>query len=163
MGRPFGDVIGTMQLAELNIAVPKYALDHPAMADFMGNLNRINALAARSQGFVWMHKDDSGHAMHQPTPWPNAAANMSVWESAADLEQFVWNTVHKRFYNRKHEWFAAMESHHFVMWWVEDGHQPTLAEAKERLDYLNRHGNTDHAFTWAHLPGVKLWQSQRCA
>ena len=29
------------------------------------------------------------------------AVNMSVWETVEHLEQYVWNTVHKRFYNRK--------------------------------------------------------------
>ncbi len=151
-----------MHLAQLNIAVAKYPLDDPRIADFMNNLGRVNALARTMPGYVWMHKDDSGHAMNIPTPWPDTVANMSVWETPEHLEHFVWNTVHKRFYNRKHEWFSAMKSHHFVMWWVEEGHQPSLQEAKERLDHLDAHGNTDHAFDWAHLPHVKLWQSQRC-
>ena len=34
------------------------------------------------------------------------------FESAEQLEHFVWNTVHKQFYNRKHEWFSVMEAHH---------------------------------------------------
>lgn len=151
-----------MHLAELNIAEPKYPQDAPQMADVMDNLEHINSSAATMPGYVWMHKDDTGHAMHMPTPWPDAAANLTVWESAEHLEHFVWNTVHKRFYNRKAEWFAAIKSHHFVMWEVEEGHRPTLPEAKERLDYLNEHGNSDYAFDWAHLPHVKLWQQARC-
>ena len=151
-----------MHLAELNIAVPKYPLDDTRMAGFMDNLNRINDLGASMPGFVWIHADETGHAMYPETPWPDAAANLTVWADAESLEHFVWNTVHKQFYNRKHEWFAAMESHHFVMWWVEEGHRPTLVEAKERLDHLNEHGNTDHAFKWDHLPHVKLWQTKRC-
>ena len=156
-----------MHLAELNIAVPRYPLDDPRMADFMDNLERINGLGAQMPGFVWIHKDDTGHAMYQPTPFsfekgPDAAANLTVWETPEALEHFVWNTVHKRFYNRKHEWFATMRSHHFVMWWIEEGHRPTLHEAKARLDHLDAHGDSDHAFGWSHLPHVKLWQEQRC-
>lgn len=151
-----------MHLAELNIAVPKYPLNDPRMADFMDNLQRINELGATMPGFVWIHKDDTGHAMHMPTPWPDAAANLTVWESAEQLEHFVWNTVHKQFYNRKQEWFEAMQSHHFVMWHVEENHRPTLQEAKERLDYYDKNGNSDHAFGWAHLPHVKRWQQARC-
>jgi Domain of unknown function (DUF3291) len=151
-----------MHLAELNIAVPKYPLDDPRIADFVNNLARINTMASKMPGYVWMHKDETGSAFHLPTPWPDAAANLTVWESAEQLEHFVWNTVHKKFYNRKAEWFDAMKSHHFVMWHVEEGHRPTLAEAKERLDYLHKHGNSDHAFTWAHLPHVKLWQQAQC-
>ena len=152
-----------MHLAELNIAFPKYPLDDPRMADFMNNLERINGLGATMPGFVWIHKDDSGHAMHMKTPWPQAAANLTVWETAEQLEHFVWNTVHKKFYDRKAEWFGAMESHHFVMWWIEEGHLPDLYEAKERLDYLNKHGNSRYAFDWAYLKETKLWQRKRCA
>ena len=61
------------------------------------------------------------------------------------------------------EWFALMEKQHFVMWWVDEGHQPTLDEAKARLDHLDRHGDGDFAFGWSHLPHVKLWQQARCA
>ena len=63
-----------MHLAELNIAKPKFANDDPRFADFMNNLARINELGATMPGFVWIHKDDSGHAMDMPTPWPDAAA-----------------------------------------------------------------------------------------
>ena len=48
------------------------------------------------------------------------------------------------------------------MWWVEEGHRPTLHEAKERLDHLTAHGHSDHAFGWEHLPHVKAWREKRC-
>ena len=121
-----------MHLAQLNIAKPKYTNDDPRFADFMNNLARINGLGATMPGFIWIHKDESGHAMDMPTPWPDMAANLTVWESAEALEHFVWNTVHKQFYNRKEEWFEAIGDNHFVMWWVEEGHLPTLNEARLR-------------------------------
>lgn len=34
-----------------------------------------------------------------------------------------------------------------VMWWVPDGHRPTVTEAEERLAHLREHGPTAHAFT----------------
>lgn len=152
-----------MHLAQLNIARPKYANDDPRFAGFMDNLERINGLGATMPGFVWIHKDGSGHAMDIPTPFEeNGAANLTVWETPEALEHFVWNTVHKKFYNRKAEWFKEMDTNHFVMWWVKEGHKPTLLEAKERLDHLNKHGDSDHAFGWSHLPHIKLWQEKRC-
>ena len=33
---------------------------------------------------------------------------MSVWETPEQLEHFVWNTVHKRIYQKKGNWFEPM-------------------------------------------------------
>ena len=87
---------------------------------------------------------------------------MSVWETVEALEQFVWKTVHQRFYSRKAEWFEKLRSHHFVMWFVPEGHTPTLVEAEGRLNHLDASGNSDYAFDWSHLEHIKLWQNQRC-
>ena len=74
----------------------------------MSNLDRINALAERSEGFVWRLKDDSNNATAiRPDNDPTMAVNLSVWESAEALERFVWTTVHKQFYNRKGQWFES--------------------------------------------------------
>ncbi|MGI9406396.1 MAG: DUF3291 domain-containing protein [Hyphomicrobiaceae bacterium] len=152
-----------MHLAQLNIAHLKYPIDDPRMADFVGNLDRINALAERSPGFVWRLKDGGGNATQIPLDDdPMVIPNMSVWESAEALEQFVWATVHQQIYNRKAEWFVPQDQATFVMWWIEEGHTPNLVEARDRLEYLRAHGDTDEAFGWSHLPHVKLWQEKRC-
>ena len=153
-----------MHLAELNIARLKYPFDDPRIAEFAENLARVNAVADRSEGFVWRLQDDSGdatsiHAFDDPM----VIVNMTVWQSAEHLERFVWNTVHKQFYAKRAEWFELMQAQHFVMWWVDEGHVPDLAEAKARLDHLDANGDSDFAFGWSHLPHVKLWQQARCA
>ena len=74
-------------------------------------------MAERMPGFVWRLVGDGsndGALDLRPYADPMMAVNMSVWETVEHLEQFVWNTVHKRFYNRKAEWFEPMKSHHFV-------------------------------------------------
>ena len=48
------------QLAQLNIAALCEPLESPSMADFVANLERIDALAEQSAGFVWRLKDDAG-------------------------------------------------------------------------------------------------------
>ena len=154
-----------MHIAELNIGRLKHPIDDPRMADFVDNLARVNAMADRMPGFVWRLVGDgsNGGALElRPYPDPMMAVNMSVWETVEQLEQYVWKTVHQRFYNRKAEWFEKMSKHYFVMWFVDEGHVPTLDEAKERLEHLEAHGNSDHAFGWDHLEHIKLWQSQRC-
>ena len=152
-----------MHLAQLNIGYPKYDLDDPRMAGFMDNLDRINGLGQKMPGFVWMLKEDTGGATGIETPWPgNVIANLTVWETAEQLEHFVWKTIHKKIYSQKQQWFEALKTPHFVMWWIEEGHIPTLNEAKQRLDQLQAEGNSDEAFGWSHLPHVKLWKSQKC-
>ena len=153
-----------MQLAELNIATWKIPETAPEARFFMDNIKRINALAERSPGFVWRLVDENRDA-HGRTPLggPETFVTLSVWESPRDFAHFVWNTVHKRIYERRADWFHALESHHMVMWWVEDGARPDLQEAKSRLDHLNEHGDTDHAFGWTHLPDLAGLKSRNGA
>ena len=155
-----------MHVAELNIGQLNHPIDDPRMADFVGNLARVNAMAERMPGFVWrLVGDGSNDGALDLRPYANdpmMAVNMSVWETVEHLEQYVWNTVHKRFYNRKAEWFSPMKSHHFVMWPVEEGHIPSVEEAKARLDHLEANGNSEFAYDWAHLEHIKLWMTQRC-
>ena len=160
-------------LAEVNIGRVLGGPDDPRMADFYGNLARVNALAERMPGFVWRLKDDTGDsamALHWPGD-PTMSVNMSVWESAETLGRFVFQTVHRNIYARKAEFFemhapGAGPDHaqaSFVLWWVEAGHIPTLDEAKERLEHYRRHGPGDLAFGWADLPAARDLMARRCA
>jgi hypothetical protein len=154
----------TRHLAQLNIGKFRAGRDDPGMAGFFDNLDRINAAAERMPGFVWRLKDESGNATN--IPWvgdASMAVNLSVWESVEALEKFVWQTVHTRIYARKGEFFEKMQTPHFVMWWIDAGHIPTLEEARERLDHLTAHGPSDFAFGWETAPAARLWQDNRCA
>ena len=151
-------------LAQLNIGRIRHETDDPRMADFMNNLERVNAIAERSPGFVWRYKDDSGNATStRPFADPRMLVNMSVWESIEALEKFAWQTVHTRFYARKHEWFEKLDGAYFVLWHVPVGHRPSVQEAIERLEHLKAHGPSEHAFGWQDVASAKLWKSARCA
>ena len=153
-----------MALAQLNIGKFAAGRDDPRMADFFGNLDRINAAAERMPGFVWRLKDDSGNATD--IAWagdPSFAVNLTVWESVEALEKFVFMTAHRGIYARKHEFFEPSSEPTFVMWHVAEGHIPTMEEAKERLDHYRLNGGSEFAFGWADIPSAKLWQEKRCA
>jgi hypothetical protein len=152
-------------LAQLNVGRIRHPTDDPRMAEFMKALDTVNALAERSPGFVWRFKDEASNNATNVlvTPDPTFLINMSVWATAADLEHFVWNTVHKRFYMKKGNWFAPMDKPHFVMWFVPAEHLPTPQEALARLDHLTQHGPSAHAFGWDSLPNVERILQQRCA
>jgi Domain of unknown function (DUF3291) len=150
-------------IAQLNIGRLRYPTDDPRMATFMTNLDFINALAERCEGFVWRLKDNSNNATAiRPASDLSMAVNLSVWESVEALERFVWATVHKQFYNRKGDWFEKLGTPHFVMWPIPSGHIPNLEEAMERLDHLTRKGDGDFAFGWGHLARIELWTSRKC-
>ncbi len=153
-----------MYIAQVNVAHPRFPLDDARMAGFMDNLDRVNAVAERSSGFVWrLIIDEDAPADPSFADDPDAVVNMSVWETAEHLEHFVWNTVHKRIYHRKAEWFRTAGKPYFVMWPVPVGHRPDLAEARDRLDHYTRQGSSDHAFGWEGLPHLKRWMEERCA
>jgi hypothetical protein len=154
-----------LHLAQLNIGRLRYEVGDPRMADFVDNLAFVNGVAERSPGFVWRYQDESGNAI-ETRPFagdPRMAINLSVWDSVEALERFVWQTLHKRFYGRRHEWFERMGERYFVMWWVPVGHRPTVQEAIERLRHLQQHGPSEHAFGWESVPSARLWKAARCA
>ncbi len=125
------------QLAQLNIGRIRYEIEDPRMADFTDNLALVNGLAERTPGFVWRFIDDSGNSTStRPYADPRIAINLSVWESVEALERFVYQTIHKRFYGRRAEWFEHFEGPYFVMWWVPAGHRPSVEEAVARLEHL---------------------------
>ena len=152
-------------LAQLNIGRFRYPTDDPRMADFMNNLDLVNALAERSKGFVWRLKDESNNATNiRPFDDPNMAVNLSVWESVETLERFVWQTVHKRVL-----WPASgmvrQNGRTAFRDVVDSGWRivPTMAEAKERLEHLAAHGPSDYAFGWESVPAAQLWKTAQCA
>lgn len=79
-----------------------------------------------------------------------------MWEDAASLESFVFNTVHRQFLDRKTEWCEVPGKMHFVMWRVPAGHRPTLDEA---LDHLRANGDSDRAFGWSYLKDTMQGQA----
>ncbi len=153
-----------MHLAELNVGRLVAPTDDPRVAEFMANLDRINGLGKRMPGFVWIMEGAAGAGNTEAAidGDPRYVPNLTVWEDVESLEKFVWGTVHRQFYERRAEWFEVLGEMHFVMWWVEPGHQPTLAEALARLAHRRAHGDSDHAFGWEHLREAEMYRTHQC-
>ena len=156
----------TRHLAELNVGRLVAPTDDPRVAEFMANIDRVNGLGKRMPGFVWMMEGSgapgTGNTEAMIGDDPQFVSNLTVWEDVASLERFVWGTLHKQFYDRRADWFEVMGAQHFVMWWIDAGHRPTLAEGLERLADLTAHGPSERAFGWADLPQARLWRERRC-
>jgi hypothetical protein len=153
-----------MHLAQLNIGKLKHPIDDPRVRRFVMALDMVNAVAERMPGFVWRFKDDSGNATAVDAFGdPLLIVNMSVWTDIEALENFVWKTIHRQFFDRRELWFEALDKPMVVFWTIDEGHVPTVEEAKERLDHLNQFGDSDHAFGWSYMPQAKLWLDARQA
>src|SRR5262245_13485290 len=140
------ETVADYELAQLNIAVMKEPLDSPVMADFVANLDRINAIAESSPGFVWRLKTDDGNATALRPLGEQTLVNMSVWRDVASLNDYVYKSAHTQIMRRRKEWFGRMAEASLVMWWVPAGHRPTIAEAIARLEALRKNGPTPEAF-----------------
>ena len=137
------------ELAQVNIGRLLAPVDSPLIADFMGALDPINALADTSPGFIWRLQTTEGNAtsLHAFDD-ELIISNMSVWASIEALRAFVYTSSHTGVLRRRRDWFGAYESAFMALWWVPTGHRPTIDEAKERLASLDRDGPTPFAFTF---------------
>lgn len=140
------------QLAQVNVARLRAPLDAPELADFVAGLDPVNALADAAPGFVWRLQTDEGDATSiRAFDDDMIIVNMSVWDSLEALRDFVYRSDHRTFLARRREWFERMDAPIVALWWVPAGHRPTVTEAKERLDALDRLGPTPEAFTFRTL------------
>ena len=136
-------------IGQINVGRAKYPLDDPKMADFVDNLDRINALADRMDGFIWRLQSDQGNATDiLLTSDPLALLNVSVWRDAQSLHRFVYHPEHAAFIKRRHEWFEPAEDIIFALWLQPIDQAPSPEQAYARLQHLRDHGASEHAFGW---------------
>ena len=134
-------------LAQVNIAVPRAPLDSPVMAEFMAALGPVNALADASPGFIWRLQTPAGNATDLRLSDERMMVNLSVWRSVEELAAYVYRSDHTAYMRRRRGWFEHVDLY-MALWWVPAGHEPTVAQAEERLEHLRAHGPTPHAFTF---------------
>ena len=138
----------SFHLAQANIGTVREPVTSPLLADFVAALEPINRLADESPGFVWRLQTEDGDATSiRPYDDDSILVNMSVWESVETLGDFVYRSAHTPFMRRRREWFQHMDLY-MALWWIPAGTLPSVADAKERLAYLEAHGPTPFAFTF---------------
>ena len=138
------------QLAQINVARLVAPEGDPLVQPFFDALERVNALADASPGFVWRLTDESGNGATdiQATVDPLLLINMSVWQDAESLFEFVYRSGHTPEMGRRREWFERSDSAYMALWWIPAGTIPTINDGLSRLWHLDRFGPTPHAFTF---------------
>ena len=127
------------------------------MSGFVDNLERINALADNSPGFIWRLQTENGNATEIRLFGEYTLVNLSVWHDLDALRGFVYDTAHAAIMRRRREWFDRMQQGHMVLWWIPATHLPSLEEARSRLELLQEHGASPDAFTFSQpysSPGI---------
>ena len=76
---------------------------------------------------------------------------MSVWETMDDLKAFVFKGRHAEVLRNRKEWFAQFGKPYSAFWYVRAGQVPTVEEAVERLDYLQKNGSSEFAFDYKNI------------
>ena len=151
-------VAPTWHLAQINVARLVAPQGDPRVQPFFDALDRINALADASPGFVWRLQSDTGNATDiQSTADPLLLINMSVWLDAESLFEFVYRSAHTPVMARRRDYAERFDGAHQALWWVPAGHRPTEDEGLSRLWRIDRHGPSPYAFTFKNLfpaPGL---------
>jgi hypothetical protein len=139
----------------LSVALLRHPEGDPRVAGFFDGVDRVHAIAERSDGFVWRFLEsetDAAAAAGRPLLGGDARAisSFSVWRTVEDLERFVYHTLHGSFYRRRAEWFEAGETSAHVLWPVASGHVPDIGEALDRLEQLQSEGPSEAAYDFGH-------------
>jgi hypothetical protein len=139
-----------MHLAELNVAHLRAPIDSAELAEFVALLEPVNAVADQAPGFVWRLKESESDptAIVVHDYGDHLVINFSVWESLDTLWNYVYRTAHLDVLRRRREWFLRMAEPYMVMWWIPEGHIPSLAEGMARLERLRAEGPSPEAFTF---------------
>jgi hypothetical protein len=134
-------------LAQINIGRLIAPIDDPRIADFVNQLEAINALADATPGFIWRLQSSSGNATDVPyNDDPTIMVNMSVWQSLDALLAYTYTSKHIEVLRDRAKWFEKMDKPHYCLWWVPAGHIPSVTEGRERLEHYQLHGATPYSF-----------------
>jgi len=137
-------------LAQVNTARLRAPLDAPEMADFVAQIQGINAIADEDPGFVWRLRSEGADDATSIRVFDDdqILITLTVWKSVEALSNYVYRGAHAGIMRDRRRWFERLDQPILALWWIPVGHLPTIEEAKARLAYLQQHGATPFAFSF---------------
>jgi len=151
-------------LAHANVAWMHGKINEPVMSGLASRIDEISRLAEESRGFVWRIPDSETSFTHlevfrEDFPGFDPARfffNMSVWENLEDLREYTLFSAHAEMIYERRQWLDSIAGANVALWWIPEGHRPTIAESVERLRNVRKFGPTSYAFTLRHSfpPGI---------
>lgn len=123
------------------------------LADFVNNLDRVNAFAEQPGDCVRRLRTQDGDATVLQPSGDKILINLSVCENIEYLEQFVDQTAPVEFVKRCRAWFEKVQQSYIVLCSLPAGHEPGGHAAGEELKSLQSGGPSEEAFTFKeHYP-----------
>jgi len=137
-------------LAQVNVSRLLAPLDSERLRPFVERLERVNAAADATPGFVWRLQTDDGDATAvRVFDDAEMIVNLTVWESLDALREFAYrDALHVEVLRRRREFFTRDEEATLALWWIEAGTLPTVGDAETRLTLLRAIGPSPDAFTF---------------
>ena len=140
-------------LAQINISRLIAPLDDPKIAEFVSQLEPINALADKALGFVWRLQSESGNAADIPITWYRRVKGepSSVVLSRTPSGRYHVSSKLCCIFRDRAKWFEKAVKPGYCLWWIPSGHIPAVSEGRERQEHYQKHGATPHSF-WFSQP-----------
>jgi hypothetical protein len=143
-------------LAQANIARMRGNVSDAVMQGLVLRIGEMNQLAEKSPGFVWRLPGSEATSKTLavfkdycvPFEPDRIFYNLSVWKSVEDLRHYTYKTVHSEMLRGQQNWLEPFDRAHLAMWWIPEGHKPTIAESAERLRRVSEIGESEMAFTF---------------
>jgi len=127
-------------LAQINVALLREPLDSPLLADFVAQLDPVNAVADLAPGFVWRWVGNTAEKKE--------LLNMSVWTGVDELFSYTYRADHVEVFRNRLKWFEAPTATPLALWWIPAGHIPTPEEGYARLAWIREYGPGPFAFSF---------------
>ena len=139
-------------IAQINIALAKDEMNTETMQGFVSRLDEINADADRAEGFIWRLQTEEGDSTAiRVFDESLLLVNMSVWENVDAMKNFVYKSSHVELIRDRQAWFKKYVDAQQALWWIPKGHTPSIEEAKEKLDLIQKNGPSQEAFHFGKL------------
>lgn len=102
-------------------------------------------LATNHPGFIWRDLEDN-HELIQELWGEGFFYTLLVWEDVGALKDFLRKTHSIAFMKRGKQFVHPILKPRTVLWWIPQGHVPSVGEAHSQLELLYEQGPSRRAF-----------------
>ncbi|MEP6755535.1 MAG: DUF3291 domain-containing protein [Chthonomonadales bacterium] len=133
--------------------------NHPQSKGFVDRIEETYAEAEGCEGFIdrsvrdiktWTHSwgEQVCPNFLDPALAAQIAQTVTIWDDLESVFAYSYTGFHAEGLKMRKEWFREPEYPNYAAWWVADDHQPTFAEATQKLEMLHAQGSTPESFSF---------------